>query len=200
MWRNAAAMQGPAVGTTEGVAEEVRWILDTAAIILDKFATPRRVCMRSKRWWNSEIAGLRNELGKARRKDRDYRTHASKATRRELQRAIRRAKKACWNSFLENATSEDVWTAARYRTPRPDNSAKTLIRGDWTAITHEDKECMILDSAFPEPPPDNGIRTPQGGSAHMAINQSLVGRILAGFSDQSAPADDRMGVEVVKLL
>jgi len=34
----------------------------------------------------------------------------------------------------------------------------------------------------------------------MAIDQSLVGRILAGCSNQSAPGEDRMGAEVVKLL
>ena len=156
--------------------------------------------MRSKRWWNDEIAELRRELGKARPKARDHRTGATRAVRRELRRAIRRAKKACWNSFLENATSEDMWTAARYTTPRPDDSAKTLISGDRTAITYEDMERMILESAFPEPPPDNGIRAPQGGSAYMAIDQPLVGRILAGCSNQSVPGEDRMGAEVVKVL
>ena len=42
MWEDAADLQGPAAGTKEGVAEEDRWIRD-------KFAVPRRVCMRSKR-------------------------------------------------------------------------------------------------------------------------------------------------------
>ena len=51
-----------------------------------------------------------------------------------------------------------------------------------------------------EPPPDNGITAPQGGSAYMAIDQTLVGRILAGCSNQSAPGEDRMGAEIVKLL
>jgi len=51
-----------------------------------------------------------------------------------------------------------------------------------------------------EPPPDNGITAPQGGSAYMAIDQTLVGRILAGCSNQSAPGEDRMRAEIVKLL
>ena len=160
MWEDAAARQGSAVGTEVGVAEEARWIRDTAANILDRFAVPRRVCTRSKCWWNNEIAELRKELGKARRADRHHRTGATKTVRRELRRAIRRAKKACWNSFLENATSEDVWTAAKYTNPRPNDSIRPLVCGDRTAITHEDKERMILKSAFPAQPPrvDRHIR------------------------------------------
>ena len=188
MWEDAAARQGPAVRSEAGVAEEARWIWDTAANILDRFAVPRRVCMRSKRWWNNEIAELRKELGKPRRADRHHRTGATKTARRELRRAIRRAKKACWKSFLEDATSEDVWTAARYTNPRPDDSARPLVCGDRTAITHEEKERMILESAFPAPPPDNGITAPQGRSAHTAIDQSPVGRILAGCSNRAPQA------------
>jgi len=59
---------------------------------------------------------------------------------------------------------------------------------------------MILESAFPDPPPDNGIRAPQGGSTHKDIDQTLIGRILAGCSNQSASGEDRMGAEIVKLL
>jgi len=115
------------------------------------------VGMRSKRWWNDEIAELRKELGKARRADRYQRTGAA---RRDLRRAIRTAKKAFWNNFLENASSEDAWTAARYTNPRPDDSARPLISGERIAVTHEEKEQLILEAAFPEPRPDNGVSAP----------------------------------------
>ena len=156
--------------------------------------------MRSKRWWNDEIAELRKVLGKARRADRSHRTGATKADRRDPRRAIRAAKKACWNGFLENARGEDEWTAVRYIHPKPDDSARPLISGGDTAITRDDKEWMILAAAFPEPPPDNGITAPQGGSAYPAIDQPLVGRILAGCSNRSAPGEGRMGAEIVTLL
>ena len=35
MWEDAAARKGPAPDTKEGVAEEARWIRDTAVIVLD---------------------------------------------------------------------------------------------------------------------------------------------------------------------
>jgi len=196
MWEDAAARKEPAADTKEGVAEQARWIRDTAAIVLDQFATPRRVCMRSKRWWNDEIAELRRGLGKARRADRSHRTGTTRAARRDLRRAIRTAKKAGWNSFLENTSRR----AARYTNPRPDDSARPLISGDCTAIPREEMERMILEAAFPEPPPDNGVTAPQGGEAYKATDQSLVGRILSGCSNRSAPGEDRMGAEVVTLL
>ena len=102
------------------------------------------------------ISELRKELGKARRADRSNRTKLTKAARRDLRRAIRRAKKACWNIFLESANREDVWTAVRCINPRPDDSARPFINGDTTAITRREKEMMLIEAAFPEPPADNG--------------------------------------------
>ena len=203
-WKEAAAQRGPAEATEEGVAAEARWIRDTAANILDKFAKPQRVCMRSKRWWTDEISELRKALGKAKHtQHQDQRWHRAdgvRTARHELRRAIRRAKKECWSKFLENASGDDMWTAVKYSSPRRDDSARPLISGDLTAVTREDKERMILMAAFPEPPPDNGSRTPQGGSAHSAVGQPLVGRLLVSCSNQSAPGchtpvvqDDRFG-------
>jgi len=62
------------------------------------------------------------------------------------------------------------------------------------------KEKMILETAFPEPPADNGVATPQDGTAYREIDQALINHILAGCSNQSAPGEDRMGAEIVKLL
>jgi len=59
---------------------------------------------------------------------------------------------------------------------------------------------MILESAFPQPPPDNGITAPQDGEAHKAIDKPPVCRIIGGFANQNAPGEDRMGAEIVKLL
>jgi len=179
--------------------EGSRVVRDTAASILDEFAKRRRVCLRSKRWWNEEIAELRKAKGRALRTNWDRKHETTRVARRDLRRAIRRAKN-CWDNFLENASGEDVWTAVRYTNPRLDDSAKPLVNGERTAVTRDDKEQMILVTAFPEPPSDNGIKAPQAGAAHRAVKRPLVGSILAGCSNRSAPGEDRMGAEVVKLL
>jgi len=88
----------------------------------------------------------------------------------------------------------------RYTNPRLDDSARPLINGDTTAITRREKEMMLIEAAFPEPPADNGVTAPPDGSAHNAIDQALVGRILARCSNQSAPGEDRMGAEIAKPL
>ena len=193
-WEDAAERRGLAAATKEGVEEEARWIRDTAASILDEFAKPRWVCLRSKSWWADEISELSKQLGRARRAHREIRTEATKAARRNLRRAIRRAKKAYWNSLLENATGGNVCTPVRYINLRPDDSARPLINGGSTAIAREDDPWNRL----PRPPADNGVAAPRDGTAYRAIDQALVGHTLAGCSNQSAPREDRMGAEIVK--
>ena len=87
----------------------------------------------------------------------------------------------------------------RYTNPRLDDSARPLINGDTTAITRREKEMMLIAAAFPEPPAANGVTVPPDGSTHNAIDSAFVGRILAGCSNQSAPGEDRMRTETVKV-
>ena len=77
-----------------------------------------------------------------------------------------------------------VGRTVRYTNSRPDDSARPLINGGSTAITREEKERIILETASPEPPT---VAAPQDGTAYRAIDQTLVRRILAGCSNQSAP-------------
>jgi len=65
---------------------------------------------------------LRKELGRARRKWRVAGISRVKAARQEFRRAIRKAKRDCWNRFLQEVDGNKVWTAARYTTPRIDKT------------------------------------------------------------------------------
>ena len=189
-WFDAAGRQGPAAGrmrSGSGTRRPASWMNSPSGTW--SAYVPRE-----------EIAELRNAKVRALRTNWDLRHEAARVARRDVRRSIRRAKKNCWDNFLENASGEDVWTAVRYTNPKLDGSAKPLINGKRTAVTRDDKEQVILATAFPDLPPDNGIKAPQGGAAHRAVNRALVGSILAGCSNQSAPGEDRMGAEVVKLL
>jgi hypothetical protein len=70
---------------------------------------------------------LRRALGKARRKQQWPEVREAKRNQR---REIRRAKKKCWNSFLQNAEGNDVWRATRYTSPRLDKSGQAVRRED----------------------------------------------------------------------
>ena len=59
---------------------------------LDKFARKKRCCARSKRWWTEDLGKLRKELGRAKRNWRVAGMSRVQAARRDLRRAIRKAK------------------------------------------------------------------------------------------------------------
>jgi len=108
----------------ESTVEEV----DTAAAglkeamtgTLDELAKKKRWCSRSKRWWSEDLKQLRQELGTARRewKNRPAGISRFKEARRNFRRGILRAKRECWNRFLQEGKGNDVWTATRYTTPK----------------------------------------------------------------------------------
>ena len=86
----------------------------------------------------------------------------------------------------------------RSDTPAPDRTTARDLSS--TEVIQRSPERMIIETAFPEPPPDNGVTAPQDGSAYRSINQAPVARILSGCSNQSAPGGDRVGAEIIKLL
>ena len=93
-------------------------------VTLDQHACKKRWCSRSKRWWNPELQELRKILGKGRRKKRVAGISRVQEARRNLRRAIRKAKKECWNRFLQAAEGRELWTATGYTKPRIDKAGQ----------------------------------------------------------------------------
>jgi len=81
---------------------------EAMAVTLDAHARKKRWCSRSKPWWCEDLRELRKELGRARWKWRVAGISRVKAARREFWRAIRRAKRDCWNQFLQEADGNKV--------------------------------------------------------------------------------------------
>ena len=80
---------------------------------------------------------------------------------RVLRRAIRKAKRDTWNNFLQEADQEDMWKAVRCTTLRESVACNALTDelGN-TATTITEKE-MIVRTAFPPPPEDDGYQVPK---------------------------------------
>ena len=99
---------------------------------LDQLARKKRWCSRSKRWWSEDVKQLRHELGTVRREFRHRPAGISrfKEARCNFRRAIRRAKRECWNRFLQEGKGNDVWTAMQYMTPRIDKAGQALVDED----------------------------------------------------------------------
>ena len=63
---------------------------------------------RTKRWWGAEIKEARRTYSHARRewKGQEISTTELRQVRNSYYRAIRRAKRICWKTFLEGATDQ----------------------------------------------------------------------------------------------
>ena len=119
--------------------------------------------------------------------------------RRNLRRAIRKAKRECWNRFLQEAKGNEVWTAAGYTSPRIDKAGQALVAEDGSiAESQEEREQAILRAHFPKGPP--GTYEPMGGGrAFKRVDAHLVGSLLAKAANTSAPGDDRISADILKV-
>ena len=106
--------------TGEEVDDAAAALREAMVGTLDQHARKKRWCSRSKRWWNPELRDLRKILGTARRKKRVAGISRVQEARRNLRRAIRKAKKECLNRFLQRAEGRELWTATGYTKPRID--------------------------------------------------------------------------------
>jgi len=119
--------------------------------------------------------------------------------RRELRRAIRKAKRNCWNHFLQESSRKEVWTAAGYTKPRIDKAGQALQREDGSvAKGHSNREQAILEVHFPLAP-GGSYEPPADGRAFVQVNAHLVGSLLAKAANTSAPGDDRISADIVKV-
>ncbi|CUS06712.1 unnamed protein product, partial [Tuber aestivum] len=113
-------------------------------------------CSRSKRWWNEEPTSMRSEMAKCCRTWKQSRLGTDytdyKRSRNKYFRKIRDCKANCWQSFLNTARGQDIFTAVKYT--RPTRSLKTPpLSVNQQFATDFDSKCMMFREAmFPDPP------------------------------------------------
>ena len=189
--------------TDDSIQEEVvkaaGALREAMTATLDQHTKKKRWCSRSKPWWNLDLKELRKELSRARRKWRVAGISRVQAARYEFRRAIRKAKRDCWNRFLQEVDGNKVWTVARYTSPRIDKTGQSLIWEDETiAEGHWEREQAILQAHFPLAPP--GKYFPADGSkAFEKVDARLVGSLLRGVANTSAPWDNRISAGIIKV-
>ena len=118
---------------------------------------------------------------------------------RELRCAIRKAKHDCRNHFLQESSGKEVWTVAGYTKLRINNAGQALQREDCSvAERHSDREQAILEAHFPLSP-GGSYEPPADGRAFVQVDAHLVGSLLAKAANMSAPGDDRISADIVKV-
>jgi uncharacterized membrane protein len=113
-----------------------------------------------------------------------------KEARRELRRIIRKAKRDCWQAFLQDAQGEQVWQALRYTNPRTDAGTGALRDEDGnTATDIEAKEELIVVAAFPAPPPDEPVNIPENSNTAEATDEEIERAVWEPSTPKAAGPD-----------
>ena len=87
----------------EDLDEEVEWFESSLSLLLDKYAKILYISPFLKRWWNDEVAEARKTWARAKKsygRDDKYHDELKKA-RNTYYRVIRKAKRVCWQNFLQ---------------------------------------------------------------------------------------------------
>ena len=123
----------------------------------------------AKRWWNSDLSGMRKELNRLRTESYKNRTIANHSSHRELRRkskiygnAIISAKRAHWTEYLEGMTASDIWTANKYlKNPVGDGGLPRIPtirikddRGRDVEINDNEAKAKVFAKIFFPPPPE----------------------------------------------
>lgn len=161
---------------------EVLWFETALGTWLDRHAKITRVTSFSKRWWNDEVAQAMKPWAREKRRL----SHSSSATE-ELKKArnayyhvIRKAKRECWQNFLQGEIQK--------------NNCVKGFSGEYCHI-HErsmkDKEILVRKTAFPSTP-KSSLREPRipAGTAHLSITKEQVYSALMAQSTRKAPGSD----------
>src|SRR5699024_482361 len=123
-------------------------------------------------------------------------------------RAIRRAKRTCWETFLEGTTDHPgpgdtarCWQAWNYIKPRTTTTTPTLHGPQGQHASSSDgQETVVRETAFPQAPGDNQeVEIPQG-SWHSQVDEELVRQALFHQAVQKAPGIDRLNFRALRLL
>jgi hypothetical protein len=110
--------------------------------------------------------------------------------RRELRRIIRKAKRDCWQAFLQDAQGEQVWQALGYTNPRTDAATGALRNEDGnTATTIEVKEELIVVAAFPAPPPDEPVNISETSDTAGATDDEIEPAVWGPSTRKAAGPD-----------
>ena len=75
-----------------------------------------------------------------------------KRCRNRYFRAIRDCKANCWQTFLNSAKGQDIFTAVKYTRPTQSLKTPTLTLGQQCATDFDSKCSMFTSTMFPDPP------------------------------------------------
>ena len=175
-----------------------------------------RVTFYLKRWWNEEVAQARKTWAKEKKTWGQVTPNREKLkqARNMFYRLVRKAKRECWQNFLEGKEEtldpakirpEDknrCWTALKYTKAKANSTTPALIGpNNEVATTMQEKEALVRAYAFPTPPVFCGAEyQPRQGVAHLSITKNSVGKALLCQSVKKAPGPNMHNFRILRIL
>ena len=172
----------------------------------------------SRRWWNKDLTEMKKEVNCLNHIAYQFRavpnhpSHgASKMARNRLADQIFKAKKEHWRNWLEEMSSDDLWTAHRYinspqsdggRTRVPTLNVKNADSSITTATSNEEKGETLAKTLFPPPPPSSSIPTdynyPDPAEDWTPITRDQLIQTIRKLNAYKAPGPDGVANIVFK--
>ena len=198
--------------TRQELDQEVEWFEKKLAELLNNHAKITQITSHSKRWWNEEVAQARLIWAKDKRRlsRREDLKEELKQARNQYYRVIRKAKRVCWQNFLQGKTQSSgtaidknqCWTALKYTKPLQFRTTPALKDSDGnTAVSMKAKEALVRKSAFPKPPIN--LFEPSvipSGLAHTKITEEVVARTLMTQAANKAPGPDKINFKILQMI
>jgi hypothetical protein len=154
----------------------------------------------AKRWWNDDLDKQRKQLLNLPPHSPEF-----KAIGLKWFKVVRKAKRKCWESFLQASDPDRIWTTINSKPARHAIPALRIRSEDGTdqvVATHNEKVAAISAISFPEredvplpPPPTNTAHAPKfRGICIQGLND-----ILSETSNQSSPGPDGICYLAIRL-
>lgn len=195
--------------------KEVEWFGSKIVELLNNHAKITRVSAYSKRWWNEEVAEARKRWAKDKRElsRDDDRKQELKQARNSYYRTIRKAKRLCWQNFLQGKKEipqqqsqtldqNRCRTALKYTKPLQFRTIPALKDPDGNIATSmKAKEALVRRSAFPKPPiglePEPFVLP---GVAHRGVTEEKIFHALMSQSATKAPGPDKINFRILRMI
>ncbi|KAE8550137.1 hypothetical protein EYB25_008668 [Talaromyces marneffei] len=194
------------------VEREAKWIEQSLTDVLRQYAKPIRLCARSKRWWGPHTIEAQRLYSKARKAYHagELSEDSHREARKTYYATIRRAKRECWEAFLQGTDKgvlteqKRCWAALRYTKPNTNGTRQALIdpvSKRVIAAKFSEKEILFREQAFPQGPESGAeIELPEPGDAHKLANETAVRGALFSQGMEKAPGTDLLNFRAIRLL
>ena len=194
------------------VENEAEWVEESLTEVLNTHTRKIRLCARSKRWWSPQVVEARNAYSRAYKayQAEEISEEERREARKEYYTAVRKAKRECWEAFLQGTDEGSIveqkrcWVALRYIKPNASGTTPALIDPNTKkviAATFEEKEALFREQAFPQAPEtDVELELPGPGDAHKLVTETIVYNALFGQAVEKAPGTDLLNFRAIRLL